>query len=258
MRCYDDPVEISAEVWAELLTDGEVTRKDDLEVLKLIYESRNHEMHAKEIALKLNLPHHATLNSQIPRFSKRVIARTGVQPPTREDGAPRWWHVPFLGCDKDNGTCSWIMRPELAEAYKRVFDQDDSELVYPGELTVQDSADLFEGAVSKIVVNRYERDKKARTECIDHYGCRCAACGFDFEKVYGPIGQNKIHVHHLRPLSEIRQEYKIDPVRDLRPVCPNCHLIIHSKREPFTIDEVKEMIGSGSDPAPHLPLPTLL
>ena len=258
MRFYDDPLEISTDVWAELLTDSEVTRKDDLEVLKLIYESRNHEMHAKEIALKLNLSHHVTLNSQIPRFSKRVIARTGVQPPTREDGSIRWWHVPFLGYDKSDGTGSWIMRPELAEAYKRVFGQDDSELIYPGELTVQDCAVPFEGAVSKIVVNRYERDKKARTECIDHYGCRCVVCGFDFEKVYGPIGQNKIHVHHLRPLSEIRQEYKIDPVRDLRPVCPNCHLIIHSKREPFTIDEVKEMIGSGSDPAPHLPLSPLL
>jgi len=70
MRFYDDPIEISAEVWAELLTDSEVTRKEDLEVLKLIYESRNHEMHAKEIALKLNLSHHVTLNSQIPRFSK--------------------------------------------------------------------------------------------------------------------------------------------------------------------------------------------
>jgi len=258
VRYYNDPIEISAEVWAELLTDSEVTRKDDLEVLKLIYESRNREMHAKEIALKLNLSHHVTLNSQIPRFSKRVIAKTGVQPPTREDGSIRWWHVPFLGYDDKDGSCPWIMRLELVVACERVFGQDDSELVYPGEMTVQDSTVLFEGAVSKIVVNRYERDKKARTECIDHYGCRCAVCGFDFEKVYGPIGQNKIHVHHLRPLSEIRQEYKIDPVRDLRPVCPNCHLIIHSKREPFTIDGVKEMIGSGSDPAPHLPLSTLL
>ncbi len=246
MRYYDDPIEISAEVWAELLTDSEITRKEDLDVLNFIYESRNHEMHAKEIALKLNLSHHVTLNSQIPRFSKRVIARTGVQPPTREDGSIRWWHVPFLGYDKKNGTGSWIMRPELAEAYKQVFGRDDSELVYPGELTVQDSAVLFEGAVSKIVVNRYERDKKARTACIEHYGCHCAVCGFDFEKVYGPIGQNKIHVHHLIPLSEIRQEYKIDPVRDLRPVCPNCHLIIHSKREPFTIDEVREQIRSSS------------
>lgn len=244
MRYYNDPVEISTEVWAKLLTDSEITRKEDLEVLKLIYESRNHEMHAKEIALKLNLPHYATLNSQIPRFSKRVIARTGVQPPKREDGSIRWWHVPFLGYDKKNGTGSWIMRPELAEAYKQVFGRDDSELVYPGEMTVQDSTALFEGAVSKIVVNHYERDKQARTECIEHYGCRCAVCGFDFEKVYGPIGRDKIHVHHLVPLSTIRQEYKIDPVRDLRPVCPNCHLIIHSKKEPFTIDEVRELIRS--------------
>ena len=258
MREYRDPVEISADVWAEVLADRTVTEERDLIVLRLVYESANHEMHASEIAPHLNYTRHAPVNARIARFSKRVVGKTGVQPPMNDDGAPRWWNVPFWGCDKDNGTCSWIMRPELVVAYEQVFGQSGPELVYPGELTVQDSAVLFEGAVSKVVVNRYERDKKARTECIDHYGCRCAVCGFDFAKVYGPIGQNKIHVHHLIPLSEIRQEYKIDPVRDLRPVCPNCHLIIHSKREPFTIDEVKEMIGSGSDPAPHLPLSPLL
>ncbi|WP_366515217.1 HNH endonuclease [Methanoculleus sp.] len=114
-------------------------------------------------------------------------------------------------------------------------------------MTVQDSSTvLSEGTVSQVFVNRYERSKQARTACIEHHGCRCAVCGFDFEKVYGPIGQNKIHVHHLIPLSGIRQEYEIDPVRDLRPVCPNCHLIIHSKREPFTIEEMKGMIRFSS------------
>ena len=63
MRLYNDPVEISADIWAELLTDSEVTREPDLEVLKLVYKSRSHEMHAAEIALKLNLSHHAPLNS---------------------------------------------------------------------------------------------------------------------------------------------------------------------------------------------------
>ncbi|MGI6487845.1 MAG: HNH endonuclease [Syntrophothermaceae bacterium] len=75
-----------------------------------------------------------------------------------------------------------------------------------------------------------------------HYGSRCVVCGFDFEKIYGPIGKDKIHIHHLIPLSEIQKEYEVDPIRDLRPVCPNCHLIIHSKREPFTIEEVRKMI----------------
>jgi hypothetical protein len=53
---------------------------------------------------------------------------------------------------------------------------------------------------------------------------------------------HKIHVHHLVPLSGKQQGYEVDPVRDLRPVCPNCHLIIHSKKEPFTIKEAREMV----------------
>jgi len=252
MKDYKDLVEISTDAWAEVLVDRTVTEERDLIVLRLVYESVNHEMHASEIAPHLNYTGHAPVNSQVARFSKRVIARTGVRPPTRENGSTRWWHVPFLGCDKDDGTCSWTMRPELVEAYKRVFDQDDTEIVYPGEITVQDSADLFEGAVSQIIVSRYERKGRARTECIEHYGCRCAVCGFDFEKVYGPIGRDKIHVHHLIPLSEIQREYRIDSVRDLRPVCPNCHLIIHSRKEPFTIDEVRGMIGSVDDLASQL------
>ena len=244
MRFYNDPLEISADAWVEVLVDRTVTEERDLIVLRLVYESVNHEMHASDIAPHLNYKGHSPLNLQIPPFSKRVVKKTGVRPPMNDDGAPRWWHVPFLGCDKDNGTCSWIMRPELVAAYERVFGQSDSELVYPGEMTAQDSAVLSEGAVSKIYVNHYERDKQARTKCIEHYGCRCAVCGFDFAKVYGPIGQDKIHVHHLVPLSTIRKEYKIDPVQDLRPVCPNCHLIIHCKSDPFTIDEVREQIRS--------------
>jgi len=246
VRFYNDPLEISAEVWAELLVDSDVTKESDLIVLRLVYESVNHEMHASEIAPHLNYQMHAPVNAKIARFSKRVIEKTGAQPPTRENGTARWWHVPFLGYDERNGMCAWIMRPELVVACEQVFGQNNSELVYPGEVNIEDNTVLSEGAVSQVFVNRYERSKQARTACIEHYGCRCAVCGFDFEKVYGPIGQNKIHVHHLIPLSGIRQEYEIDPIRDLRPVCPNCHLIIHSKTEPFTIDEVRKQIRSNS------------
>lgn len=239
---YNDPLEISAEVWTELLTDREVTTEPDLNILKIVYESKNHEIRASEIASKLNISHHGPVNLQISRFSKRIINKTGAQPPLRRDGKPRWWHVPFLGYEKA-GRFPWIMRPELVIAFEKVFGQTDSELVYSGEMTIVDTSTLPEGTVSQVFVNRYERNRRARSISIAHHGSRCFVCGFDFEKVYGPIGKGKIHVHHLIPLSEIQQEYEVDPVRDLCPVCPNCHLIIHSKREPFTIEEVRKMIS---------------
>jgi predicted HNH restriction endonuclease len=39
-----------------------------------------------------------------------------------------------------------------------------------------------------------------RTPCIRHYGFVCQSCGFDFEKTYGELGKNFIHVHHIRSL----------------------------------------------------------
>ncbi len=101
---------------------------------------------------------------------------------------------------------------------------------------------LYEGAKQIITVNRYERNNQARKICIEYYGKNCYVCGFNFEKVYGKIGQDFIHVHHLIPLSEINQEYEIDPIKDLRPVCPNCHAMIHRKNPPYTIEEIKNIL----------------
>lgn len=240
---YNDPLEISADAWKKILTDKQVTTENDINILKLVYESKNHEISASEIASKLNMPHHGPINSWVSRFSKRVIEKTGIQPPLRKDGKPRWWHVPFLGYKK-GGKFPWIMRPELVIAFEEVFGQSDTDVVYAEEISVDEIPSLSEGMVRQVFVNRYERNRRARRICIDVYGSKCIICGFDFEKTYGPIGKDKIHIHHLKPLSEIQKEYKVDPIRDLRPVCPNCHLIIHSRREPFTIEEVKKMIDA--------------
>ncbi len=55
---YDDPSEITTETWVELLIDKEVTRESDFNILKMVYESKNHELTASEIAFRLNLSHH--------------------------------------------------------------------------------------------------------------------------------------------------------------------------------------------------------
>jgi len=100
----------------------------------------------------------------------------------------------------------------------------------------------FEGATKLIKVNLYERNHDARQKCIDHYGVICQVCKFSFEKVYGVIGEAYIHVHHLKPLSEIGEEYELDPIKDLRPVCANCHSMLHRKKPSYTIDELKSII----------------
>lgn len=85
----------------------------------------------------------------------------------------------------------------------------------------------FEGALKKVYVNHYERDREARNKCIEAHGCKCCVCGMDFENMYGELGKGFIHVHHIVPISMIGKEYKIDPIKDLVPVCPNCHAMLH-------------------------------
>ena len=90
-----------------------------------------------------------------------------------------------------------------------------------------------EGAVTQILVNAYERDPAARRACINHYGTVCSICGFDFETVYGDIAVNRngerfIHVHHLRDLASLGGSTDTDPIEDLRPVCANCHAMLHT------------------------------
>jgi hypothetical protein len=112
------------------------------------------------------------------------------------------------------------------------------------EISSNQSAGLMEGAKRQIVVNAYERNPKARQLCIAHYGCKCFVCGFDFSIFYGPEFKGKIHVHHLKPLSEINESYEVDPISDLRPVCPNCHLALHSKGagEVYGMEELRGKI----------------
>ena len=99
-----------------------------------------------------------------------------------------------------------------------------------------------EGAARRVLVNAYERNRKAREKCLRHFGKICAVCEFSFETRYGPILAGYIHVHHLTPIAQVGKEYILDPIRDLRPVCPNCQAVIHRREPPFSLEEVKQMI----------------
>lgn len=115
------------------------------------------------------------------------------------------------------------------------------EYTAPEELP-SSSTEYVEGAARSILVNAYERNRRAREKCIQHYGRTCAVCSFDFGARYGEPAAGYIQIHHVVPIARVRKEYRLNPVTDLRPVCPNCHAVIHRREPPFSIDEVKQML----------------
>jgi 5-methylcytosine-specific restriction protein A len=78
--------------------------------------------------------------------------------------------------------------------------------------------------------------------CIEYHKAACAACGFEYSSKYKELGTGYIEVHHLKPIADNGGEYELDPVADLRPVCANCHRMLHMKRPPLSIEELIQII----------------
>jgi 5-methylcytosine-specific restriction enzyme A len=123
-------------------------------------------------------------------------------------------------------------------------DKDYREIIYPDD--IEEGKNYKEGSKKTVTVNAYERNSNARRKCIKIYGLECKCCGLDFEKKYGEIGKEFIHVHHIKSLSEIGKKYEVDPVKDLIPLCPNCHAMIHRGNPVFTPDELRDIISRNS------------
>lgn len=105
-----------------------------------------------------------------------------------------------------------------------------------------DAATYPKGAKTSLIVSAYERNSAAREACIDHYGATCFVCGFDFEHGYGELGKGRIHVHHLTPFASRDGARETNPVVDLRPVCPNCHWMLHQRNPPIPVAELKTLV----------------
>ncbi len=69
----------------------------------------------------------------------------------------------------------------------------------------------------------------------------CAACGFDFEAVYGDLGAGYIEAHHTVPVGS-RKNSAPTKLADLEQLCANCHRMVHRKGL-ITIDELKTWIA---------------
>jgi predicted HNH restriction endonuclease len=152
---------------------------------------------------------------------------------TEHDPKWLWLFKKFKRSDKKIDDC-WAYKPIAPSAV----------IVFPDEIEEEEIKGLPEGAVFQRLVNAYERNNLARQQCIEKYGTNCYICGFSFGSIYGNVVDGLIHVHHLRQLSEVGKDYKVDPIADLRPVCPNCHAVIHHRpKRPYSVEEVQAFLA---------------
>lgn len=101
---------------------------------------------------------------------------------------------------------------------------------------------LPEGALTRVAVNRYERRPANRAAAIAAHGATCKVCGFNFARLYGSLGEGFIEVHHRIPVSNMGGSYVINPMKDLIPLCSNCHQMVHREDPPINAEELRSML----------------
>lgn len=241
---HSENIQLPKPNWNLILTNPDITTDYDLSIFQALYSFENHQAYASQIGLLLGhtgKAPHSLINLEIGRYAKRIAQHFDIEFTKRENQNFKYWDLFFKGWD-EGSFFMWQLRPQIIDALEQ-NKLTGIELISE-EISTEEAKILFEGAKKTVTINAYERNPKARSLCLEHWGTKCAVCGFDFKKAYGEIGKGFIHVHHLMPVAQIGKSYQIDPISDLRPVCPNCHAVIHLKKPPFTIKEMIELINA--------------
>ena len=233
------------------------------------YAKKEESVTYNELAKKLNMPNPRNLNfvlgavgnalnqlSTVIDIEIPFINTLVVNSDTRLPGEGVF---EFFGVSKEEFIAlSYVKQIELLEKYHQdIFLFDKWDLVLKNlDLKIQDNLPaetpegiepdlqqeaLLEGGHNTHLIKIAKRNPKARLECLAHYGYDCQVCGFNFEE-YGEIGKEYIQVHHKEMICDKDEEYVISPINDLIPVCANCHVMLHRKNPPYTVNELKEKL----------------
>jgi len=246
MKLWNDSIDIDKILWKSIIKNKELVNDDVIKIFKTLILFPKCKATATQIAECLNVDHYQQLSWQLIYFGKRIQRMyPDIEYPKTHDDNKKigFWNIPLIGESVEKGFSKgsfyWQLRPELVQAMEEM----GLNYIPISDMNITDEFDIhYEGAKKQITVNAYERNPFARKKCIEHYGATCFICGYNFQKYFGDNFKDKIHIHHIKPLSEVNEEYEVDPIQDLIPVCPNCHFIIHSKIPAYKISEIKEMI----------------
>ncbi|MBI3168263.1 MAG: HNH endonuclease [Chloroflexi bacterium] len=232
----NESVNISTELWKEILQDKETSTEPVIQILSFLFNSDGYGASGREVASALNYKHHAPLNRIIPDFSKRILKKYPfIDPPHRGNGTIRYWHVPFLGTDGEDGFV-WILRPELAEALPQVFQNisKDKKLTVLQEIEkLKHSYETLQETTREAVVQSRIGQGQFRTSLIGYWqGCSVSGCS-QFEI---------LKASHIKPWRYSTNEERLDVFNGLL-LLPNLDTCFDSGLISFK-DDGKIMISS--------------
>lgn len=208
-------------------------------VLKAIYTCPQHKATPAIIEYKTTKNIHF-VNLIFGSLAKAIAKSLGIERNTKYFDSPEWWPLIAEGLSEPDGFY-WQLRKNFVAALQEL-NIINEEHDFPDEANMS-MLSKVEGGLKKVMVNSYERNRQAREECIKANGIVCKVCNINFEEIYGPVGNGFIHVHHVVKISEKGgKKYKINPVTDLQPVCPNCHAMLHRGEKELSIEELRKMV----------------
>lgn len=98
---------------------------------------------------------------------------------------------------------------------------------------------IEEGLAQKSLTTKYKRSSLLRKKAIEQFThdgvLKCDCCDFEFSKFYGhSYGVNCIEIHHIHPIFQYEgktvEKTIEEALKNLMPVCPNCHRVIHKAK----------------------------
>lgn len=132
------------------------------------------------------------------------------------------------------------------------FSTDDAgenlqDIANDKDIEILDDSVVREGELKKRTTEYRTRSTQLRNAAINRYTVNgrihCHACCFEFARAFPGIGDGFIHIHHLRPVSFLRGEaLKMnEALANVRPLCPNCHQMVHTSTPPLTISYLRSI-----------------
>jgi predicted HNH restriction endonuclease len=232
------------ELLARIGSDEETITVDDLKIALVAVELTERERQAiialwqlpdcagtaEEVAAQAGFAHSIVASNSIGVIGNK-LARffEQMKPGEQEPG-----YAFIAKGEMQDGVLVWYLLEDICQAIE--------QLGWVEAVLAPEVRDFHEGDISLVSLTRYERSPAAREAALKEHGYVCSACGFDFESVYADRGRQFIEVHHLQPFHADAYPRHTDPAHDLRPVCSNCHRMIHRHEPMLSIEQMRDLI----------------